>query len=127
MQTGYDKSEQLNLDLEERQDIRQNWRYFPWKLRMSMRIGKAIQKLYQNVRLRMSLLIVLAFAWWGILYPELCFTEDTVQQVIVADGETRTVRENDYKEIMNAAGDEIVIGSRLLEWLEERNWFRRGG
>lgn len=89
-------------------------------------IERGVRKACRNVRLRTALLAVFALAWWGILYPELCFTEDTVWQVSVADGRTRKVGEADLKEIMEAAGDEIVIGSRLLEWLEERNWFRRG-
>lgn len=68
-----------------------------------------------------------AFAWWGLLYPELCFTEDTFRQVIVEDGEVITVKEACYREILDAEGDDIVIESRLLEWLEEMKWFRRGG
>ena len=73
------------------------------------------------------LLVFFAFAWWGLLYPELCFTEDTFRQVIVEDGEVITVKEACYREILDAEGDDIVIESRLLEWLEEMKWFRRGG
>ena len=28
---------------------------------------------------------VFALAWWGILYPELCFTEDTFEQVVTVE------------------------------------------
>ena len=63
----------------------------------------------------------------SLLYPELCFTEDTFRQVIVEDGEVITVKEACYREILDAEGDDIVIESRLLEWLEEMKWFRRGG
>ncbi len=113
MWAGYKKTERSDQDMEKgikRDDI-----------------GRIVRRAYRNVRLRTALLLVFALAWWGILYPELCFTEDTLQQVIVTDGGIRSVEEADYREIMDAAGDEIVIGSRLLEWLEERNWFRRGG
>ena len=78
-------------------------------------------------RFKGILLVFFAFAWWGLLYPELCFTEDTFRQVIVEDGEVITVKEACYREILDAEGDDIVIESRLLEWLEEMKWFRRGG
>lgn len=51
----------------------------------------------------------------------------TERQVIVEDGEVITVKEACYREILDAEGDDIVIESRLLEWLEEMKWFRRGG
>ena len=83
--------------------------------------------LEKGQRFKCMLLVFFAFAWWGLLYPELCFTEDTFRQVIVEDGEVITVKEACYREILDAEGDDIVIESRLLEWLEEMKWFRRGG
>ena len=83
--------------------------------------------LEKGQRFKGILLVFFAFAWWGLLYPELCFTEDTFRQVIVEDGEVITVKEACYREILDAEGDDIVIESRLLEWLEEMTWFRRGG
>ena len=83
--------------------------------------------LEKGQRFKSILLVFFAFAWWGLLYPELCFTEDTFRQVIVEDGEVITVKEACYREILDAEGDDIVIESRLLEWLEEMKWFRRGG
>ena len=81
--------------------------------------------LEKGQRFKGILLVFFAFAWWGLLYPELCFTEDTFRQVIVEDGEVITVKEACYREILDAEGDDIVIESRLLEWLEEMKWFRR--
>lgn len=129
MRTGYERFEQSDQGEEERRNSRPECRRFLRKLRGNRRdgIGGIFWRTYRNVRLRMALLVVFALAWWGILYPELCFTEDTIRQVTAADEDTPAVREVDYREIMKAAGDEIVIGSRLWEWLEERNWFRRGG
>ena len=75
--------------------------------------------LEKGQRFKGILLVFFAFAWWGLLYPELCFTEDTFRQVIVEDGEVITVKEACYREILDAEGDDIVIESRLLEWLEE--------
>ena len=83
--------------------------------------------LEKGQRFKGILLVFFSFAWWGLLYPELCFTEDTFRQVIVEDGEVITVKEACYREILDAEGDDIVIESRLLEWLEEMKWFRRGG
>ena len=81
--------------------------------------------LEKGQRFKGILLVFFAFAWWGLLYPELCFTEDTFRQVIVEDGEVITVKEACSREILDAEGDDIVIESRLLEWLEEMKWFRR--
>ena len=80
--------------------------------------------LEKGQRFKGILLVFFAFAWWGLLYPELCFTEDTFRQVIVEDGEVITVKEACYREILDAEGDDIVIESRLLEWLEGQEWFR---
>ena len=55
---------------------------------------------------------VFAAAWWGIFYPELCFSEDTCAVV-------RT-EEINAADIWQASGDEIVIRSRLWEWCEEK-------
>ena len=69
--------------------------------------------LEKGQRFKGILLVFFAFAWWGLLYPELCFTEDTFRQVIVEDGEVITVKEACYREILDAEGDDIVIESRL--------------
>lgn len=54
---------------------------------------------------------IFAAAWWGIFYPELCFSEDTCAVV-----QTEKV---DAADVWYASGDEIVIRSRLWEWCEE--------
>lgn len=80
-------------------------------------------RLYQDTRLQAAATAVFALVWWAILYPELCFTEDTFQKIIVTEEKEETDGEADYRDIMEAAGDEIVIRSRLLEWLRERNGY----
>lgn len=61
---------------------------------------------------------VFAAAWWGIFYPELCFSEKIFERV-----QTEFAQEADGAEIDAAAwwaaGDEIVIRSRFWEWCEE--------
>ncbi|MCH5259546.1 MAG: hypothetical protein J1F18_07330 [Lachnospiraceae bacterium] len=73
-----------------------------------------------DVRLRAAAAGMMALAWWGLLYPELCFTDSTCAQVTVADGQELAVGQADYRDILDATGDEIVVKSRLLEWLEEK-------
>lgn len=61
-----------------------------------------------------------AAVWWGIFYPELCFTEQTCEAV-TADG-TQTdgmPEETMAAKVWDASGDEIVISSRFLEWCEK--------
>ncbi|MDE6994795.1 MAG: DUF2045 domain-containing protein [Lachnospiraceae bacterium] len=91
-----------------------------WKKRMKQIVWSG----YCDLRLRALVTGIFALIWWGVLYPELCFTEDTFQQIVVTDGEEKAAGDADYRDILDAAGDEIVIRSRLLEWLEEQEWFR---
>ena len=96
-----------------------------WNNRQTFR--QIIWKGYCDLRLRAAFTIILAFTWWGVLYPELCFTKDTFLKITVTEDGESMPEEADYREIMNASGDDIVIRSRLLEWLEEQDWFRHGG
>lgn len=57
-----------------------------------------------------------AAVWWGIFYPELCFTEETCETLVQGDGMTEEIG---AAEIWRASGEEIVISSRFLEWCEE--------
>ena len=75
---------------------------------------------YFDVRLRMAAVSVFALTWWGILYPELCFSDNTYAQVDVVDGQEIETEQSDYRDILNASGDEIVIKSRLFEWIEQK-------
>lgn len=86
------------------------------KLEMIMKKGR------NNLCVRTAALCMAAAAWWGVLYPELCFTENTCVQVIVSQGQEIVIRQADCQDILNASGDEILIKSRLLEWLEEQKY-----
>lgn len=62
-----------------------------------------------------------AAVWWGIFYPELCFTEETCEAVVTAETQTEDMSgQIGAAEIWDASGDEIVIRSRFLEWCEEK-------
>lgn len=71
-------------------------------------------------RIRTLAVTVFAVAWWGILYPELCFTEETFEQVIVDEACQGMTKQEVYEHLLTASGDEIVIKSRFLEWLDEK-------
>lgn len=130
-------------------------RYQEW----TQRIERIIQLFYiecRKFKLKAWTTCMFAAAWWGVLYPELCFTEETFQAVIVAEkeavgeqpeeqgtreqtGEGKPAQQKDtlqsvirneelqqnekqqitYQDILEATGDDVVIKSRFLEWLEE--------
>lgn len=83
-------------------------------------IQQVLLKVYRDARLRTAAAGVMALAWWGLLYPELCFTDSTCAQITVTDGQEIEAGQADYRDVLNATGDEIVVGSRLLEWLQEK-------
>lgn len=78
------------------------------------------KKVYNNLCFRTAAAGITALAWWGVLYPELCFTENTCVQVIVSQGQEIVLEQSDYQGILNASGDEVIVRSRLLEWLEQQ-------
>lgn len=57
-----------------------------------------------------------AAAWWGIFYPELCFTEETCEVIQSGEAQTEAI---EAEKVWRASGKELVISSRLLEWCEE--------
>lgn len=74
-----------------------------------------INDIFLNQRNRIAALGVMALVWWCVFYPELCFPRDTYE--VVDDSNTAT---EDYPKILQADDEQIVIGSRLLEWLKNR-------
>ena len=63
--------------------------------------------LEKGQRFKGILLVFFAFAWWGLLYPELCFTEDTFQQIVVTDGEEKAAGDADYRDILPHSGGKV--------------------
>lgn len=82
---------------------------------------------------------VLAFIWWCVLYPELCFPKDTYEAVYEAEeagngsggteaflqtpdmAEGRIIlsgEENCYR-LLQAEEEQVIVKSRLLEWLKQ--------
>ena len=83
-------------------------------------IKQIMMRAYCDLRIHVAAVGVFAFVWWGILYPELCFTENTYEQVIAADGEEIEAEQANYRDILGASGNEIVIKSRLWEWFQQK-------
>lgn len=69
---------------------------------------------------------VIALVWWCVLYPELCFPEDSYEVVYEAgeDDEMKAAADvearDDYPSILQADDKQIVVKSKLLEWLAKR-------
>ena len=61
------------------------------------------------------LLYMMTFAFWGILYPQFSLVEESYE----TSNKNKNPRE-DFLEILNAEQGDIVIKSRFLELLRER-------
>ena len=83
-------------------------------------LKQIILRVYSDVRIHTAAVGLSAFVWWGLLYPELCFTENTYEQVIIVDGKEVEAEQADYRNVLGASGNQIVIKSRLWEWLEQK-------
>lgn len=64
----------------------------------------------------------LAFVWWGVLYPELCFPRDTYEVMYEeAAGDTEMLSEEEICDRLLQAGEEqVIVKSRLLEWIRQQ-------
>ncbi len=72
----------------------------------------------RSLRLRAVLVGVSACIWWAVLYPELCFTDGTYERVETEGADQADGAGSD--DILRASGEEIVICSRLLEWIGKK-------
>ncbi len=73
-----------------------------------------------------------ALGWWGLLYPELALTPDTVNVSVQDSDGSLTAREQEwsfdsdlYLELLNADREQITIRSRLLTELKglfQKSW-----
>lgn len=61
---------------------------------------------------------VFAFVWWGVLYPELCFPQDTYD--IMYEMEEEGISGDDmWRQLLRADGEQIIVTSRLLQWIKQ--------
>ncbi|MCM1039963.1 MAG: stage II sporulation protein R [Roseburia sp.] len=69
-----------------------------------------------------------AFVWWGVLYPELCFPQDTYEVMweeaeITADGGeifSELSEEEICERLLQAEEEQVIVKSRLLEWIGQQ-------
>ena len=60
----------------------------------------------------------LAFVWWGVLYPELCFPQDTYD--IMYEMEEEGISGEDMcRRLLGADEKQIIVTSRLLQWIKQ--------
>lgn len=60
-----------------------------------------------------------ACVWWFLLYPELCFPQDTYE-IVYETQEEENCNEDIYNQLMTADDGQIVIQSKILEWLKKK-------
>ena len=61
-----------------------------------------------------------AFVWWFLLYPELCFPEDTYEIVYEEQGMEEDCSEDEiFSRLMLSDEGQLVIKSRILEWIRK--------
>lgn len=56
-----------------------------------------------------------ALVWWCVLYPELCFPQDTYEAV----GQEE---EENLRSLLQVEEEQVIVKSRLLEWLEQHGY-----
>lgn len=69
-----------------------------------------------------GIILFAAFGFWGMIYPDLCFTEEVCRVIVydktyIAADENINERDDIYTRICEAQPEEIVIRSKLLDVL----------
>ena len=107
---------EIKIFLEKCNGLKQN--IFLWKNTFFHKYADSRKR----IGLRRTVATAAVIGFLGLLYPELCITEDTCRVVYVTeDGreEVVSVKEGSelYYQLLSAEPEEIKIKSRLLEWL----------
>lgn len=74
-----------------------------------------------KIKIKKTMWVIFALGFWGVLYPELTLTEDTLR-IVWADGKEQEEWEKEsaakiYYDLLQAEPKQIKIKSRLLEIL----------
>lgn len=74
-----------------------------------------------KLKIKKAMWLILAFGWWGVLYPEFTLTEDTFRIVWVTEKAPEDWEEESateiYYDLLQAEPGQIKIKSKLLEFL----------
>lgn len=78
------------------------------------------RNIFSELRMKFAGIAAGAFAcvWWAVLYPELCFPEDTYDIIYEMEEEDISGDESRHQ-LLRADEEQIVIRSRLLEWIKQ--------
>lgn len=77
-------------------------------------------KEYLRMAATSIVMVTSAFVWWFLLYPELCFPEDTYEIVYEEQGmEEDGSDEEIFSQLMLSDEGRLVIKSRILEWIRK--------
>lgn len=70
-----------------------------------------------------TILLIWMLCWWGFLFPELTFTEDSLRVVYTQEAQEfeqmNSSQWEKYMDLLKAEPEQVKIKSRFLEWLEE--------
>ncbi len=86
---------------------------------LGKKAGITLKNICKNYRIRAAAAGICALVWCGLLYPELCFTQGTCEQILIVQGQEIVIEQLENTDILGASGDEIIVRSRFLEWLKE--------
>lgn len=93
-----------------------------------MKGRRILEKWMQNIaglRINTAVWGMLALIWCGLYFPELYFTKETYQPVMIVDGEEVLLQEDEFDGLMQedalcgllrADKDQILVRSKLAEW-----------
>lgn len=82
-------------------------------------VRTVLEKIYKNMHIRAAGAVLCALVWCGLLYPELCFTQGTCEQILIVQGQEIVIEQLENAGILNASDGQIIVRSRFLEWLEQ--------
>ena len=100
-----------------------------------------LKKAGKESGLRAAALLAGAFVWWCVLYPELCFPQDTYEAVCetgdgaengdaayrksgLTDSPADLLEEENCGSLLQAGEEQVIVKSRLLEWLEQSGYIK---
>ena len=64
-----------------------------------------------------GIILFASMGFWGMIYPDLCFTQDVCINVAETDKESEEYESDIYTQICEASPEQIRIKSKLLDFL----------
>ncbi len=73
-----------------------------------------LKKKTEKYKIHIAAVLCAAFGWWGLLYPELTLTPDTVQLICSEEDIPYSTKSSLYLELLSAEPGSICFKSRLF-------------